>query len=77
MAPAFREWVLRMGGMSTTVALAALGCGTDVFLELGLLQRAARDEDLTVVVYALDARRAVRRERVTAVSRHGRRRFER
>jgi predicted kinase len=54
------------------VALGALRCGTDVFLELGLLQRVeretyyerARDEELVLVVYVVNAPRAVRRERV-------------
>lgn len=56
------------------VALDALRCGVDVFLELGLLQRAereayyerARTDDLTLVVYVLDAPRSVRRDRVAA-----------
>ncbi len=54
------------------VALGALRCGTDVILELGLLQRAervtfyerARADDLELAVHVLDAPRAVRRERV-------------
>jgi predicted kinase len=54
------------------VALSVLHCGSDVFLELGLLAAMeretfyakARDEGLRLVVYLLDAPRAVRRERV-------------
>lgn len=54
------------------VALSALRCGTDVFLEFGLVQRAEREafyeqvraEDLELVVYVLDAPKSVRRERV-------------
>jgi predicted kinase len=59
------------------VALGVLRCGTDVFLEIGLLgvaEREAfygkvREEGLRLVVYHLDAPRAVRRERV-AVRNH-------
>ncbi len=54
------------------VALSALRCGTDVFLELGLVQRGerqtycerARAEGLALMVYVVDAPRAIRRERV-------------
>lgn len=70
------QWYLerreRCRGLLWDVALAALRCGTDVFLELGLLQQIereafyerARAEDLELVVYVLDAPRAVRRARV-------------
>lgn len=62
----------RCRGLLWDVALSALRCGTDVFLEFGLLQRVereafyerARAEDLAFVVYVFDAPRAVRRERV-------------
>jgi predicted kinase len=54
------------------VALDVLGCGTDVFLELGLVTAPerekfyarARDEGLKFAVHLLDAPRDVRRERV-------------
>jgi predicted kinase len=62
----------RCRGLLWDVALGALRCGTDVILELGLLQRVereafyerARAEDLELVVCVLDAPRSVRRERV-------------
>lgn len=54
------------------VALDVLRCGTDVFLEIGLLGVAereafysrARGENLTLAVHLLDAPREARRERV-------------
>lgn len=54
------------------VAVGVLRCGTDVFLEIGLLgvaERAAfygrvRDDGLQLAVYLLDVPREVRRERV-------------
>lgn len=62
----------RCRGLLWDIALSALRCGTDVFLEFGLLQRVEREafyervraEDLALVVYVLDAPRSVRRERV-------------
>lgn len=62
----------RCRGLLWDVALSALRCGTDVFLEFGLLQRVereafyerARAEELALVVYVLDAPTSVRRERV-------------
>jgi len=55
------------------VALDVLRCGTDVFLEIGLLATAeretfyarVRDEGIRLAVYLVDAPRAVRRERIT------------
>lgn len=54
------------------VALDVLRCGTDVFLEIGLLAgpereafySAARDEEVPLIIYLVDAPRSVRRERV-------------
>lgn len=54
------------------VALDALRCRTDVFLEIGLLASAereafyarVRDEEIRLAVYLVDAPRSVRRERV-------------
>ncbi len=54
------------------VGLDVLRCGTDVFFEIGLLAHeerhafysAVRDEELPLLVYLVDAPRAVRRERV-------------
>lgn len=62
----------RCRGLLWDVALGALRCGTDVFLEFGLLQRIEREafyervraQDLALNVYVLDAPRSVRRERV-------------
>lgn len=54
------------------VARAILSCGTDVFLELGLVSRLEREafyaeaalEDCQLRIYCLDAPREVRRQRV-------------
>ena len=62
----------RCRGLLWEVAVSALCCGTDVLLELGLVQRSEREtyyerarvENLMLVVCVLDAPRAVRRERV-------------
>jgi len=62
----------RCRGLLWDIAVSALRCGTDVFLEFGLLQRVereafyerARAEELALVAYVLDAPRAARRQRV-------------
>jgi predicted kinase len=62
----------RCRGLLWDLALSALRCGTDVFLEFGLLRRVEREafyeraqaEELALVVYVFDAPRPVRRERV-------------
>lgn len=70
------DWYLerrdRCRGLLWDVALDVLRCGTDVFLELGLIAAVEREalylrahaEELRWTVYLLDAPRAVRRERV-------------
>jgi len=62
----------RCRGLLWDVALGALRCGADVYLELGLVRRAeredyferARHEELEFIVHVLDAPRSVRRDRV-------------
>ncbi len=62
----------RCRGLLWDLAVAAVRAGTDVFLELGLVRRAEREEfysraqsdALDFEVYLLDAPREVRRERV-------------
>jgi predicted kinase len=62
----------RCRGLIWNTALGILGCGTDVFLEMGLLGKTEREafyeqvcaNDLELVVYLVDAPREVRRERV-------------
>lgn len=72
------EWYLerreRCRALLWDLALEALTCGADVYLELGLLTRAEREEtyqrcraeDLSLRVYLLDAPRELRRQRVLA-----------
>ncbi|NVB40634.1 ATP-binding protein [Pseudenhygromyxa sp. WMMC2535] len=72
------DWYLerreRCRGLLWDTTCDALGCGVDVFLELGLIGRGeredcyrrARAEDLELRVLLLDAPRDLRRERVLA-----------
>lgn len=67
----------RCRGLLWDVAIGALRAGTDVYLELGLLQygervaayERARGEEIPLAVYVLDAPRSVRRERVESRNR--------
>jgi predicted kinase len=75
------DWYLerrdRCRSLLWDVALDVLRCGTDVFLELGLIATVEREafyakasaEGVRWAVYLLDAPRAVRRERVEARNR--------
>jgi len=75
------DWYLercdRCRSLLWDVALDVLHCGTDVFLELGLIAAVEREafytkasaEGLCWEVYLLDAPRSVRRERVEARNR--------
>jgi predicted kinase len=73
----YQERRERCRALLWAVAVDVLRCGTDVFLEIGLLAgaerealySAARDEEVPLTVYLVDAPRTVRRERV--VQRNG------
>jgi predicted kinase len=62
----------RCRGLIWDTALRVLGCGADVYLEIGLLANMEREafyeqvraEDVELIVYLVDAPREVRRERV-------------